>query len=133
MGGKKIANIFVMILVCVLFAGCSTTISKPKENNKKEQTTETYEVDYYKVSPMIVDNVEKDVVDAALKVIKAFLNYENNASVVISGNATRFLNDMGYVINCTCPMFGALTDYNEMTSYDENNKVVTWNFFVSED
>lgn len=141
MGGrKKLAYIFVMILICVTFAGCSTTISKPKENNEKEQiaqtqiqTTDAYEVDYFKISPMIEDNVGKDVVDAALKVIKAFLNYENNASVVISGNSTRFLNDMGYVINCTCPMFGALTDYNEMTSYDENHKVVTWDFFVSED
>ena len=133
---KKITNVIFIILVCVMFTGCSTTTSsEPKENNKKEQieATDTYEVDYLKISPMIVDNVEKNVVDAALHVMEAFLNYENTASISISGNQTRFLNDMGYVINCTCPLFCALTDYNEMTSYDAENEVVSWEFFVTQD
>ena len=136
---KKILCLIVIILLCgATLAGCSNDISKPNESGTKEpmeqlQTKAMYEVDYLKISPMIEENVEKEVIDAAINVIKAFLNYENKASIVISGNKARFLNDMGYVIDCTCPMFSAFTDYDEMTSYDEGSKTVSWNYFVSQD
>ena len=132
---KKILCLIVIILLCgVILAGCSSDTSKSDESGTKEpmeqlQIKDRYEVDYLKISPMIEENVEKEVINAAINVIKAFLNYENKASIVISGNKARFLNDMGYVIDCTCPMFSAFTDYDEMTSYDEGSKTISWNYF----
>lgn len=135
---KKMVYILALILVCMMFAGCSHSVSEQKENDTKEpveqeQTQKGYEVDYLKISPMIEDNVEKEVIDAALNVIEAFLNYENKADIVVSGNKHRFLNNMGYVINSTCPMFSALTNYSEMTSYNDKDKVVEWEFYVSQE
>lgn len=139
--GKKISFALAVVLMCgVVFSGCSDNVSKTNKNEETQQTEQTkpiqtnenYEVDYLKISPMIEENVDKEVIDAALKVIDAFLEYENKAKIVISGNQSRFLNDMGYVINCTCPMFSAFTDYNEMTSYDEESEMVSWSFLASQ-
>ena len=79
---------------------------------------------------MIKENVSEDVVIAAKTVIDAFLRYENNVTIKVSGNSQRFMNDMAYVIHCTCPMFGAFTDFNEMTSYDVSSGKVSWKFLV---
>ncbi len=141
---KKIAGLVSVLLICVIAGGCSADISGPAETDVNKhssvseqiETTKTnnnYRVDYLKISPMIKDNVGKDVTDAAMSVIKAFLNYENSAEIVISSDKYRFLNDMGYVINCTCPLFSAFADYNEMTAYNEETGRVTWDFFVSQD
>ena len=133
---NKRRNILVFLLSFVMLVGCSTNISVPKdttgEGMSEEQVRKGYEVDYFKVSSMIKENVDQDVVDAALTVIEAFLNYEVRANVVVSGNEYRFLNDMGYVIQCTCPMFSAFTIYDEMTWYDSERQVVEWEFLVSQ-
>ena len=129
----------VIFMCCIIFAGCVADAPKTEENNtnkpteQQTQENKNYTVDYFKISPMIKENIDKEVVDAALNIIKAFLNYENKAEIVITGNKNRFLNDIGYVINCTCPMFSAFTDYNEVTSYDEASKTVCWNFFISKE
>ena len=135
---QKIVSLIAMLLIFTVFGGCASEGLPPIESDIKEpsdqvQPQKGYEVDYLKMSPMLEENIETDVLKAASKVIKAFLNYENQAVITISGNKSRFLNDMGYVINCTCPMFAAFTDYNEITSYDEEKTAVVWNFFVSRD
>ena len=106
-------------------------INEPNED-ENETYDDVYSVDFTKVSPMIQENVSQDVVVAAKKVIESFLKYENSVQINVSGNVQRFLNDMAYVIHCTCPTFGAFTDFNEMTSYDEASKKVSWEFFVEE-
>ena len=125
------AYILALTLLSVMFVGCAP--SESKEPVTQVQTQNGYKVDYLKISPMIEENVGEEVIDAALSVIEAFLNYENKADIVISGNKARFLNDMGYIINSTCPMFSALTNYNEMTSYNDKEKTVAWEFFVSQE
>ena len=139
---RKIKGLMIpAILLIALLTGCSAEVAVTGESaNATDATMQTqqatenigYGVDYLKISPMIADNVSKEVIDAAKAVIEAFLNYENTAQITIVGNEARFLNDMGYVINCTCPMFSAFTDYNEMTSYDAQKKAVTWNYFISQ-
>lgn len=137
---KIVLTIISIILICMVSGGCSSKISNTETTTYPQQTqaeetenTKGYKVNYLKISPMIEETVDKEVIDAALNVIKAFLNYENSATVVIKGNTSRFLNDMGYVINCTCPMFTAFTNYNEVTSYDAEKKEVVWEFFISQD
>ena len=101
-----------------------------------EETTEAevdgYTVDLTKVSPMIQELVQPEVITAAQEVIRAFLQYENRAAITVTGNTQRFMNDMAYVIHCTCPMFGAFTDFNEMTAYDSATESVSWNFVVDQ-
>ena len=104
-----------------------TTASKNTENNNTE-----FNIDLTKVSPLIQENVSEDVIVAAKTVIEGFLRYENSVEIKISGNSQRFLNDMAYVIHCTCPIFGAFTDFNEMSSYDETSGKVSWSFFEEE-
>ena len=104
------------------------TDGKPEKNPKEDDIA--FHIDLTKVSPMIQENVSEDVVTAAKAVIEGFLRYENSAEIQVSGNRQRFLNDMAYVIHCTCPMFGAFTDFNEMTSYDEEAGKVSWTFSV---
>lgn len=100
------------------------------DTENKENADDTFHIDLTKVSSMIKENVNEDVVIAAQAVIEAFLRYENNVTIKVSGNNQRFMNDMAYVIHCTCPMFGAFTDFNEMSSYDEASGKVTWNYYV---
>ena len=104
------------------------------ENIENTETSkETFPIDLTKVSPMIRENVNEDVVVAAQAVIETFLQYENSVAIEVSGNSQRFLNDMSYVIHCTCPSFGAFTDFNEMSSYDASTGTVSWNYFVERD
>ena len=100
------------------------------EGAVQEEKVEEVIIDLTKMSPMIRDNASEDVLNAAKTVIEAFLRYENSAVIEMSGNSQRFLNDMAYVIHCTCPLFGAFTDFSEISSYDEATGTVTWEFYV---
>jgi len=114
--------------------GCTseTEISDKEEQNVDNAASE-YRIDFTKVSTMIEENVETDVVVAAKKVIETFLEYENSVEIKVSGNSQRFMNDMAYVVHCTCPLFGAFTDFNEVSSYESKTGKVSWNFYVEKD
>lgn len=133
----KKANFIFVILFCLLvftFSGCTPKSNENNENNENygEQIS-NYKTDLTKISSMIIENVNEEVNVAAKEVIEAFLQYENNAQIHVSGNSQRFMNDMAYVIHCTCPLFGAYTDFNEMTSYDKETGSVSWDFYVEKD
>lgn len=137
---------FVLTAICcvigIILAGCG--IRDEAEGQNPQATIAStvgqyaaddsglFHIDLTKVSPMIQENVSEDVVVAARKVIAGFLRYENSVTIDISGNPARFLNDMAYVIHCTCPSFGAFTDFSEVSSYDEASGTVSWNYFISE-
>lgn len=104
--------------------------SSDVEGAVQEEKVEEVIIDLTKMSPMIRDNASEDVLNAAKTVIEAFLRYENSAVIEMSGNSQRFLNDMAYVIHCTCPLFGAFTDFSEISSYDEATGTVSWEFYV---
>ena len=159
---RKTMSLVLTIICCViaiLFVGCGqgpeienteerisqnvTEVTTENTENAKEDADgdleenpeaddTAFHLDLTKISPMIQDNVSEDVVVAAKTVIEAFLQYENSVEIKVSGNSQRFLNDMAYVIHCTCPMFGAFTDFNEMSSYDEVSGKVSWRFLVEE-
>lgn len=145
----KCPNFLLAIIFCVmavLFVGCgqktetgntenqiSENVTQPATENTEGKAAYNdicFLADLTKISPMIQDNVSDDVVTAAKAVIEGFLRYENSVEITVSGNTNRFLNDMAYVIHCTCPMFGAFTDFNEMSSYDETSGKVSWTFLV---
>lgn len=154
--GKRL-NLVVAILYCViafLFVSCGQEPDAENTENQIAQTvtavtTESTEedtdknpenapaddaivrnIDLTKISPMIRENVNEDVIIAAKAVIEGFLRYDNRVEINLTGNSHRFLNDMAYVIHCTCPIFGAFTDFNEMSSYDETSGTVSWEFYV---
>lgn len=108
----------------------SQDITEAPTNGNAEDDDAVFHIDLTKISPMIQENVSEDVIAAAKAVIEGFLRYENRIEIKVSGNRQRFLNDMAYVIHCTCPMFGAFTDFNEMSSYDSASGTVSWNFYV---
>ena len=99
----------------------------------REGVSIPFSVDLTKVSPMIENIADASVVTAAKTVIEAFLRYENQAAIELNGNTQRFLNDMAYVIHCTCPVFGAFADFNEMTAYDEATGTVSWQFALEQE
>ena len=101
-----------------------------KEEPQPDTTEDDFTVDLTEISPMILEHAQADVITAAQAVIHAFLQYETQVQIQVCGNTQRFLNDMAYVIHCTCPMFGAFTDFNEMTAYEPNSGTVSWNYVV---
>ena len=133
-------------LALLLFAGCRE-VSEPVPTEiptapsvQETVTDETiaredtaFSLDLTKVSALIRENTGEEVVASAVNVIEAFLRYENTAAIEVTGNTQRFLNDMAYVIHCTCPMFGAFTDFNEMTAYNVTAGTVSWNFLVEKE
>lgn len=139
----------ICCLIVILFVGCgkepeiknTENVTENTEENTEEDTVEdtektakddeiVFNIDLTKISPFIQENISEDIIIAAKAVIEGFLRYENSVEIRVSGNTQRFLNDMAYVIHCTCPMFGAFTDFNEMNSYDEASGKVSWEFFV---
>ena len=108
------------------------TIQTTASQNTEAEEDPGFQIDLTKISPMIMENVSEDVIVAAKTVIEGFLQYDNSVEIAISGNSYRFLNDMAYVIHCTCPMFGAFTDFNEISSYDESTGKVSWEFLVDQ-
>ena len=145
---RKPPNFVLTVICCVIvifLMGCgpeseieitedqnSQNVVEATTNENTEDDDAVFHIDLTKISPMIQENVSENVVVAAKKVIEGFLRYENSVEIEVSGNSQRFLNDMAYVIHCTCPMFGAFTDFNEMSSYDDASGKVSWEFFVEE-
>lgn len=135
----------VFCVTAILFAGCGQkaetgNTEDPVPQSTAQATAEptegnpgVFRADLTKVSPMIQENVSEEVVIAAKAVIEGFLRYENSVAIRVSGNTQRFLNDMAYVIHCTCPMFGAFTDFQELSSYDEASGTVSWTFYVEKE
>ena len=129
---RKLPNFVLTVICCVIvifFVGCgpkseteniedqnSQNVVEVTTNENTEDDDAVFHIDLTKISPLIQENVSEDVVVAAKTVIEGFLRYECSGVIKISGNCQRFLNDMAYVIHCTCPMFGAFTDFNEMSS-----------------
>ena len=127
-------------LCCFLMVGCGAVepvvtellVTQAPSQAATEPARELFEVDLTKVSPMILENAEDNVVEAAKRVIEAFLRYETSVSVTVSGNVQRFLNDLGYVIHCTCPLFDAFAELDEISGYDPDTGMVSWEFYVEE-
>lgn len=131
---KMVSFILVCLILMFSFVGCaSETEMSSKEEQNVDVTGSEYHTDYTKVSTMIEENVEADVVVAAKKVIEAFLRYEDCVEIKVSGNSQRFMNDMAYVIHCTCPLFRAFTDFSDVSSYDSKTGKVSWDFYVEKD
>lgn len=144
----KCIKSFLVVAICyaliISLVSCAPGVqSGNKDNqapqNETENTSENandnaaFNIDFTKISPIIKENTSEEVIAAAKTVIEAFLKYENSAEIKVSGNTDRFLNDMSYVINCSCPMFSAFTDFNEMNSYNEASGKVTWNFLADKE
>lgn len=138
MPGKTSKYVRLLLICCavaVIFAGCGRSgvqSIQPANGGHTTNDNVSFQIDLTKVSPLIRDNVSGDVIAAAMNVIETFLRYENSVAIEISGNQWRFLNDLAYVIHCTCPTFGAFTDFSEVSSYDEATGTVSWNFFIDE-
>lgn len=140
---KNLVFIALCCLIALVLNGCTAkpnneqgnqnNIVNPQPNDEQGKENNVYTTNLTKVSTIIQDNVSEDVITAAKTVINSFLQYEKNAKITVSGNTQRFINDMAYVIHCTCPLFDAFTDFNEMTAYDKKTGNVSWNYFIDKD
>ena len=84
---------FLLIVLCCIVACCLVgCVQNPEVDNTEGESENVenigaeFEVDLTKISPMIQENVNEDVVVAAKNVIEAFLRYENRATIKVSGN-----------------------------------------------
>ena len=125
---KKLMMVIICFVLSLVIGGCA-----PQSTEETGKQDNTYTTNLTKVSKMISDNVGEEVTTAAKTVIEAFLQHENSAKITISGNTDRFMNDMAYVIHCTCPLFLAFTDFNEMSAYNKKTGEVSWNYFVEKE
>ena len=125
---KKLMMVIMCFVLSLVIGGCA-----PQSTEETGKQDNTYTTNLTKVSKMISDNVGEEVTTAAKTVIEAFLQYENSAKITVTGNTDRFMNDMAYVIHCTCPLFLAFTDFNEMSAYNKKTGEVSWNYFVEKE
>lgn len=94
---------------------------------------EEFSIDYKKMSPIVTEYTEPIVLETALKVIDAFLNYETSVPISLEDDdVLGFLDTLGYVVNLACPPFTAYTDYSPAKSYDRKNREVFWTITLSE-
>lgn len=104
-----------------------------REGLQLQGNAQKFNVDLRKVNLVIEELADPAVVQAARNVVDAFLLYEDEVVIEVKGNTHRFVTDMMYIVHCTCPMFEAFTDFNEMTAYDADTGTVSWKYRVSED
>jgi len=108
----------------------TAAVTEETEAQPAETPDLQFTPDFTKISELIAENTGSEVVIAAQRVIEAFLQYETETTIAVSGNQDRFLTDMTYVIHCTCPIFEAFTDFSELTAYDAESGRVCWEFYV---
>ena len=104
-----------------------------KEGTEKPGFGQKFNVDLRKVNLLVEELADPSLVQAARNVVDAFLLYEESALIEVKGNTQRFITDMMYIVDCTCPMFKAFADFNEMTAYDASTGKVSWKFRVEKD
>ena len=120
-------------------SGSETGLEEEKDEDEKTETSEIKEnirkfnVDLTKTSSIIEELADESVVKAARSVVDAFLLYEDSVAIEVKGNTQRFMIDMAYIINCTCPLFEAFADFNEMTAYNASTGTVSWKYRVTKE
>ena len=88
-------------------------------------------LDYSRISPMITDSFPEEYTATAAAIINAFLNYETSVPLPAGCDRHLFMNTIGYILNCSCPPFSALTDFHEVRSYKDSTQTIQWNYTVS--
>ena len=110
-----------------------------REGLQLQGNAQKFNVDLRKVNLIVEELADPAVVQAARNVVDAFLLYEDEVVIEVNGNTQRFVTDMMYIVHCTCPMFEAFADFNEMTAYDVDTGTVfhtggqgvhMWNFVL---
>lgn len=140
---KKVVGVFLCFALLCSMMGCDRDSLEQNVDGGIKETTEQdseiqeqekkFNVDLRKMSHVIEELADPAVVQAARNVVDAFLLYENSVAIEVKGNTQRFMTELAYIVHCTCPMFGAYTDFNEMTAYDATTGMVSWKYNVTED
>lgn len=117
---KKLLSLLIVIFLLI-----------PHCSGEQNTAQPVYSIDYSRISPMITDNFPEEHIDTAAAIISAFLNYETSVPIPAGCDRHSLMNAVGYILNCSCPPFSALTDFHEVRSYNNSAQTIQWNYTVS--
>lgn len=145
MGKKKILNCIVGLTFALLLTACGTKKNATTEESSKtteaypkttEECTETkeeivlekykYEIDYHRLSPFYEQIYTPEEIDAANKVIDAFLNEE--ATVEVAAMTRADIEATESLLRIMCPTFMAMVKVDLPLNYDEYTTAISWTY-----
>ena len=123
---QKITFLLAALLVVVLLCACGGQPSQePNPPEAPEEAPYAFTLDYHRCAPLVERQVGSDLVAAARLVVDAFLAGETSVTLQEGDYGVNPGNDLGYALNSMCPVFGAVTDYDD-NRFDKAARTVTW-------
>ena len=115
----------LLALVVVLCACGGQPSQEPELPETPEEAPYDFTLDYHRCAPLVERQIGSDLVAAARLVVDAFLAGETSVTLPEEDYGVNPGNDLGYALNSMCPVFGAVTDYDD-NHFDRAARTVTW-------
>ena len=123
---QKITSLLAMLLALVMLL-CSCGGQQPNLPETPEEAPYDFTLDYHRCAPLVEQQIGSDLVEAARLVVDAFLAGETTVTLPEGDYGVNPGNDLGYALNSMCPVFGAVTDYDD-NQFDKAARTVTWDY-----
>ena len=123
---QKITSLLAAVLAVLLLCSCGGQPSQqPNLPETPEEAPYDFTLDYHRCAPLVERQIGSDLVAAARLVVDAFLVGETSVTLPEGDYSGNPGNDLGYALNSMCPVFGAVTDYDD-NHFDKAARTVTW-------
>ena len=123
---QKITSLLAAVLAVLLLCSCGGQPSQqPNLPETPEEAPYAFTLDYHRCAPLVERQIGSDLAAAARLVVDAFLAGETSVTLPEGDYSGNPGNDLGYALNSMCPVFGAVTDYDD-NHFDKAARTVTW-------
>ncbi len=123
---QKITSLLAAVLAVLLLCSCGGQPSQqPNLPETPEEAPYDFTLDYHRCAPLVERQIGSDLVAAARLVVDAFLVGETSVTLPEGDYSGNPGNDLGYALNSMCPVFGAVTDYDD-NHFDKAARTMTW-------
>ena len=120
---QKITSLLAAVLAVLLLCSCGG--QQPNLPETPEEAPYAFTLDYHRCAPLVERQIGSDLAAAARLVVDAFLAGETSVTLPEGDYSGNPGNDLGYALNSMCPVFGAVTDYDD-NHFDKAARTVTW-------
>lgn len=122
---QKITSLLAAVLAVLLCSCGGQPSQQPNLPETPEEAPYAFTLDYHRCAPLVERQIGSDLAAAARLVVDAFLAGETSVTLPEGDYSGNPGNDLGYALNSMCPVFGAVTDYDD-NHFDKAARTVTW-------
>ena len=123
---RKKKLLALLLALTILLCSCGGRPSRqPSQPETPEEAPYDFTLDYHRCAPMVEKRVGSSLVEAARLVVDAFLAGETSVTLPEGDYGINPGNDLGYALSSMCPVFGAVTDYDD-GGFDKDAHTVAW-------